>query len=85
MAQASQLVELVEDDARFELWGRPTTGVVVWRPRNVDLVALRARMNQGWVAIVDVDGEAWLRCVPANLSADVRALFAQTTAALEQT
>ena len=85
MAQASQLVELVVDDARFELWGQPTTGVVVWRPRNVDLVALRARMNQGWVAIVDVDGEAWLRCVPANLSADVRALFAQTTAALEQT
>ena len=83
MAQAAELVELVSSDERFELWGQPTAGVVVWRPRGVDLVGLRRRLAEGWVAIVEVDGEQWLRCVPANLSADVHSLFSQTVAVLE--
>ena len=84
MDQAEQLVGLVHSDARFELWGAPTTGVVVWRPKGLDLMRLRAQLDHGWVAIVDLDGEPWFRCVPANLSADVDALFAQVLAAIER-
>lgn len=83
MAKAAQLADLVVTDPRFELWGTPSTGVVVWRPTNAHAADVRARLNDAWVSLTDVDGEIWLRSVAANPSADPAHVFARVIAALQ--
>jgi len=82
MAAAATFARLVEDGSRFELWGPPETGVVVWRPRTVSAAALRERLRGAWVSVTDIDGEVWLRAVAANPSADPRYVYERAVAAL---
>ena len=83
MQQAEVLAAKIQSDARFELWGTPTTGVVVWRPRHLPAGVVRDQLNDAWVSLTDIDGEVWLRSVAANLSADASLVFAKVCAALE--
>lgn len=82
MAKADQLADLVQGDSRFELWGPNRSGVIVWRPRQVRAEEVRARLQQAWVSLTEIDGEMWLRSVAANPSADPEFLFAQVADAL---
>jgi len=83
MAKAEQLAALVDADPRFELWGPPTTGVVVWRPTALSAADVRARLVDAWVSLTDIDGELWLRSVAANPSADPTHVFERVVAALQ--
>ena len=82
MAKADQLADLVQGDSRFELWGPNRSGVIVWRPRQVRAEEVRARLQQAWVSLTEINGEMWLRSVAANPSADSDFLFAQVADAL---
>jgi L-2,4-diaminobutyrate decarboxylase len=71
MEIAGRLAALVEADPRLELFSRPETGVVVWRPRDAgELAELRERMERGFVSLTTAGGERWLRSVSANPMAD---------------
>ena len=83
MNKAAELARLIEHDRRFELWGAPTTGVVVWRPRSESAIEVRARIRDGWVSLTDIDGESWLRCVAANPSANPEFVFGCVVDALD--
>ena len=83
MALAEQLADLVEDDPDLELWRRPVTGVVNWRPRHGDPVAVRDRMQGAWVSTAEIDSQTWLRSVAANPLADPGCVVEAITAALD--
>ncbi|MBT6277101.1 MAG: aspartate aminotransferase family protein [Chromatiales bacterium] len=83
MDMAVTFAGLIDADDRFELWGPPTTGIVVWRPRHIGPGALRDRLQDAWVSLTDIDGEVWLRCVAANPSADPEWVMQRVIAALE--
>ena len=67
----------------IELWGEPTTGVVVWRPKDSDAARLRGRLLDAWVSLTELDGEVWLRSVAANPSANVEHVWNRVVTALE--
>lgn len=83
MSQTATLTELIRRDSRFELWGEPTTGIVVWRPVAARAADVRAKLRDAWVSLTDIDGDLWLRSVPANLSADAEHVFSAVVAALD--
>jgi L-2,4-diaminobutyrate decarboxylase len=83
MAIAARLCELIEAETRLRLCSGPETGVVVWRPvADVDLDALRARMERGFVSIAEHEGERRLRSVSANPIADPELVVAEVLGAL---
>ena len=82
MTKANQLAQLIESDPRFLLWGPNQTGVVVWRPVDVEPSDVRNRLENGWVSLTEADGQTWFRSVAANPSADPSYLFDQVSAAL---
>jgi hypothetical protein len=78
MEIAARLCELIEADERLELCSGPATGVVVWRPLgDVDLDALRGRMQHAFVSLTELDGERRLRSVSANPMADPELVVAE--------
>ncbi len=70
MALAERLAELILAAPELQLWRRPVTGVVNWRPREASPGDLRARLRDAWVSVAPIDGETWLRSVAANPRAD---------------
>ncbi|GAA3765078.1 hypothetical protein GCM10022240_16600 [Microbacterium kribbense] len=70
MALAARLAARVAAEPALELWAAPVAGVVVWRPRGADPVAVRARLQDAWVSTAVVDGQSWFRSVAANPLAD---------------
>jgi len=66
MALAEQLADLVSAAPELELWRRPVTGVVTWRPRHEPAARVRARMRDAWVSTATLNGETWFRSVAAN-------------------
>jgi L-2,4-diaminobutyrate decarboxylase len=78
MEIAARLCELIDADDRLELCSGPDTGIVVWRPLgDVDLDALRDRMQRGFVSVTELDGERRLRSVSANPMADPQLVVAE--------
>lgn len=73
MAQAEQLADFVQGDARLVLLARPASGVVVWRPADgeVGFDRLQARLPAGSASVTVLGGERWFRNVSANPNADV--------------
>jgi L-2,4-diaminobutyrate decarboxylase len=85
MEIAARLCALIEADDRLELCSGPETGIVVWRPLgDVDLDALRDRMERGFVSIAELDGERRLRSVSANPMADPELVVAEVLRAATQ-
>nr|WP_274637046.1 pyridoxal-dependent decarboxylase [Microbacterium bovistercoris] len=70
MALAQRLAERVASEPALELFAPPETGVVVWRPRGVDVAAVRDRMTDAWVSTATIGDVTWLRSVAANPLAD---------------
>ena len=70
MALADRLADLVAGAADLELWARPVTGVVNWRPREQDPAAVRSRLRHAWISLPDIAGDSWFRSVSANPLAD---------------
>lgn len=70
MAVADRLADLITDTTDLELWNRPVTGVVNWRPRDQDPAAVQARLRDAWISLADIDDDRWFRSVAANPLAD---------------
>lgn len=70
MALAERLADLIADAPDLQLWNRPVTGVVNWRPIGHDPAAVRARLHGAWISVADIAGEDWFRSVAANPLAD---------------
>ena len=66
MALAEQLADLVAAAPELELWRRPVTGVVNWRPRHQPAEQVRPRLRDAWVSTASIDGHTWFRSVAAN-------------------
>jgi L-2,4-diaminobutyrate decarboxylase len=82
MVRARQLGELVAGTDAFTLWGPPSAGIVVWRPRHDDPRAVRDRMRNAFVSLTEIDGEQWFRSVAANPNADPHLVLSAATEAL---
>lgn len=70
MAVAERLADLVAAAPELELWRRPVTGVVNWRPRQQPAEQVRARLQGAWVSTASIDGQSWFRSVAVNPRAD---------------
>ncbi len=66
MVLAQRLADRVAVEPALELFARPTTGVVAWRPRDADAAAVRDRMSDAWVSTTVINGQTWLRSVADN-------------------
>jgi L-2,4-diaminobutyrate decarboxylase len=85
MEIAARLCELIDAHERLELCSGPETGVVVWRPLgDVDLDALRAGLERGFVSITELDGQRRLRSVSANPMADPELVVAEVLRAAKR-
>lgn len=73
MLRIEQLERIVLESDDLEAGCRNRTGVLLWRPIGASEDYLRAtqrRLEESWVSIAIVDGEAWFRSVGANPMAD---------------
>lgn len=82
MAMADELADLVTSDAELELWHRPCTGVVNWRPVECDPESVRERITGAWVSTATIDGDRWFRSVAANPLADPRTVVSAVKEAM---
>jgi L-2,4-diaminobutyrate decarboxylase len=75
MAAAEELAELVEASEHFELFGRPITGIVLWRPVKASVEEILPRIQGATISTTVVDGVRWLRSVAANPMVDAAKVF----------
>lgn len=72
MAIAGELAMLIADDDRLELLLPPRTGVVVWRPTNIEKTeSLHAALPPESTSITTLADGKWLRNVVANPNVDM--------------
>ena len=76
MAAAQAFADWIDAHPRFELFGRPTTGVVLWRAKHETSDDLHRRLPAGLASMTTVAGERWIRNVAANPLVDVKAVIA---------
>jgi L-2,4-diaminobutyrate decarboxylase len=81
LTTADRLAHLVAEHPELQLWRRPRTGVVNWRPTTGDARTLRDRLTDAWVSVTDIDGQGWLRSVASNPFADPEHVVRQVVAA----
>jgi len=82
MRLAGELADQVASQPRLELFRRPVTGVVLWRPAGADPAEVRGRLTQSFMSVADVAGQRWFRSVAANPMADPRRVVEDVVAAL---
>ncbi len=74
MALADALAATVADNEKLMLLAPPETGVVVWRPKNVEKTELlHTALPPGSTSLTSLDSGKWLRNVAANPNFDVGA------------
>ncbi|MEM7426648.1 MAG: pyridoxal-dependent decarboxylase [Pseudomonadota bacterium] len=78
MALAERFADLIEGDGRFELWNRPETGVIAWRPSRGEPVRLREGLAERGLHVSQtvIGGAPWLRSVAVHPGIDVDAVYA---------
>lgn len=81
---ANDLWSRLNNDRRVEVFGPQASGVVLWRPRNGDMRAIRSALPEGAVSTTTVDGTNWMRHVAANPMADIDRLWTAVDAALTE-
>jgi L-2,4-diaminobutyrate decarboxylase len=83
MDLAEALADWIARRPELELYARPTTGIVVWRPRRgATAQEVVARLPEGMASLLEIRGAAWIRNVAANPCAQLDALVAALEAAL---
>jgi L-2,4-diaminobutyrate decarboxylase len=82
MAAAATFAAFVENEPKLELFAPPETGVIVWRPRHIELGEFSSRLPDGLASHTILAGESWLRCVAANPVVDVNAVIGAVREAL---
>lgn len=79
---ADRLADLVAAHPGLDLWRRPVTGVVNWRPVAGHPDEVRGRLTDAWVSLTDIEGERWFRSVVANPMADPQYVVDRVLAAV---
>ena len=83
MEMADELAAFVHSDERLELFGQPTTGIVVWRPRQTGVLeSLLQRLPFGLASTVTIGADRWCRNTAANPNADIDAMIQEINKAL---
>lgn len=83
MQLAQRLASRIETEPALELFAKPVTGVVLWRPRNASPAEVRKRMNEAFVSLTQVGDESWFRSVAANPQADPDRVIDSVLTAIE--
>lgn len=83
MANASALAELISADSRLELLTVPKTGVVLWRPYDLQVTdKVFAALPSGSTSLTTLSSGLWLRNVAANPNFDLDAFATALKSAL---
>ncbi len=82
MRSSEQLAKLIDDSKRLELRQWPDTGVINWRPKQMDANEVLDSLS-GVSSSTVIDGELWLRQVAANPNANVELIFNAIQAAVQ--
>ena len=81
MRLADLLADAIEKSDRLELWGRPQTGINVFRPMYSSTARLLLKLPPGMLSTCVLDGNTWARSVAANPSVDIDLVVEQLLAA----
>lgn len=71
MSMSHTLAEALQQEEEIILLAMPTTGVTVFRPKNISTEEFYQRLPAGMLSTCIVEGEHWLRSVAANPMADM--------------
>ncbi|MFZ6742796.1 pyridoxal phosphate-dependent decarboxylase family protein [Undibacterium sp. JH2W] len=84
MELANRFADFVANDSRIELLCPPQTGIVVWRPYDIESInRLYDRLPVGSTSQTTIGGQRWLRNVASNPNADVDTIINSVLQALE--
>lgn len=75
MSLADELYTRLVQDERVIVYGRPASGVVLWRPRKGNAKSLRQSLPVETSSLTVIDEVDWLRHVAANPMADIEAIW----------
>nr|WP_029890641.1 pyridoxal-dependent decarboxylase [Polycyclovorans algicola] len=81
MQMADVLADAIETSDRLLLWGRPQTGINVFRPTCSTAAALVQALPPGMLSTCVLDGQAWARSVAANPLVDMNLVVGSVLAA----
>lgn len=75
LSLADKLATMLESDNNMTLWAKPETAVTVFRPKNVSVEELMARIPEGTLSSCTIQNERWVRSVAANPMANVEDIY----------
>jgi L-2,4-diaminobutyrate decarboxylase len=81
MRTADALADAIEGCERLQLWGRPQTGINVFRPVRSSTAAFVQALPPGMVSTCVLDGQTWARSVAANPAVDLELVVSSILAA----
>lgn len=84
MKAANDLAEMLSENLDYEVFARPTTGVVLWRPRSLPFEEAKRKLFGLGVSTAVIDGEFWFRCVASNPMISAHAYFEAVNRRLRQ-
>ena len=85
MKLAHCLSDFVSTDERLHLYAQPQTGIVVWRPKDENLIdRILNHMPIGSTSTTTISSEKWFRNVAANPNADIELLIKMIQVVLDQ-
>ena len=83
MEISTRLAEFMESDHRVQLWSRPVTGVLLFRPVSGSADKLHQCLPDGMFSTTRLNGGIWLRSVAANPMADFDLICQHLNSALD--
>jgi L-2,4-diaminobutyrate decarboxylase len=86
MEKSFLFADFVRSHPGLELWGVPQTGVVVWRPKQKEMIAsFHQKLPKESVSLTTVDHSIWFRNTAANPNLDINRFIdiVQTTLSKE--
>lgn len=75
LSLANELATMLEGDINMTMWAMPKTGITVFRPKNLSVGELIARIPDGTLSSCVIKNERWVRSVAANPMANVRDIY----------
>jgi L-2,4-diaminobutyrate decarboxylase len=71
MAAAQKLADGLSASSDWQVFAKPETGVVLFRPTHGNCGGVFARLPDGLASTTRIGNEVWLRCVAANPNVDI--------------
>ncbi|MGF1513220.1 MAG: pyridoxal phosphate-dependent decarboxylase family protein [Elainellaceae cyanobacterium] len=82
MTMATRLAERLSEREDIELWGKPKTGITVFRSRTCATAEIHRRLPEGMLSVCRVHNQSWLRSVAANPLANIDDILTAIDAAI---